>query len=99
MMNNFKNYYEILEINNTASENEIYMAYKLKIVQFNHLPFHTHKMINEIKLLKEALYVLGDIKKREKYNIKYYKINQYNEENRTIDNTKVFDRLFSITFE
>ena len=99
MKNNFSNYYEILGINKIASEDEIYMAYKLKIVQFNHLPFHTHKMINEIKLLKEALYVLGDKTKREKYDIKYDKINQYNEENRTVDNTKVCDRLFSITFE
>ncbi len=96
--NDLKNYYEILNINNNASEEEIFQSYKLKIAQFNHLPFHTPKMIIEIKLLKEALYVLGDKSKRQKYNIKFAKMNQYNEESKHIDNTKVCDRLFSITF-
>jgi DnaJ-class molecular chaperone len=97
-MNNWKNYYNILDINNTATEEDIYKAYRIKISQFNHLPFHTSKMISEIKLLKEALYVLGDNKKRAKYDIKCDKMNQYNEENNVFDNTKVCDRLFSIVF-
>jgi DnaJ-class molecular chaperone len=93
-----KNYYIILNINNTATEDEIYNAYNTKITQFNHLPFHTSKMINEIKLLKEALYVLGDSIKREKYNNKFKKNNQYNEKDDLLDNTKICNRLFSITF-
>ena len=99
MRNNLQNYYDILNINNNATEKDIYAAYNSKIIQFNHLPFHTQKMISEIKLLKEALYVLGDNNKRQKYDYKCERINQYNEESRTIDNTKVCDRLFSITFE
>ena len=78
-------------------EEQIYDAYRLKISQFNHLPFHTSKMIAEIKLLKEALYVLGDEIKRQKYNKKIEKLEQYYSEE-TIDNTKICDRLFSITF-
>ena len=93
-----KNYYEILNINNNATEDEIYEAYKLKISQFNHLPFHTNKMITEIKLLKEALYILSDNIKRSKYNNKIQNIKLY-EEGKLIDNTKICDRLFSITFQ
>ena len=94
-----KNYYEILGINNDASENDIYDAYKNKISQFNHLPFHTPKMISEIKSLKEALYVLSDKIKRTKYNNKCDKMKCFYEEGRTINNTKICDRLFSIKFQ
>ncbi len=93
-----KNYYEILNINKNASEEQIYESYRNKISQFNHLPFHTQKMISEIKLLKEALYVLGDAIKRQKYNNKIEKLEQYNTDSRTIDNTKICDRLFSVTY-
>ncbi len=94
-----KDYYEILDISQTASEDEIYNAYNNKIVQFRHLPFFTNKMIQEIKSLKEALYVLSDEVKRYKYNNKLNKIKQYEEEGRHIDNTKICDRLFSIKFD
>ena len=93
-----KNYYEILSINNNATEEKIYDAYRNKISQFNHLPFHTQKMIAEIKLLKEALYVLGDDIKRQKYNKKIEKLEQYYTEDKVINNTKICDRLFSIKF-
>ncbi len=92
-----KNYYEILGISNDASENDIYIAYKNKISQFNHLPFHTSQMIYEIKSLKEALYVLGNNIKREKYDDKINKFNKYFEEG-TYDNTQICNRLFSIKF-
>jgi DnaJ-class molecular chaperone len=99
MNTNFNNYYEILNVNINATEDEIYQAYNIKIAQFNHLPFHTNKMIVEIKLLKEAIYVLGDEIRRKKYNNKYEKIIQYEEmNNKSVDNTKICDRLFSITF-
>jgi len=97
-----KDYYKILDITINSSIDEIYNAYNSKIVQFNHLPFLTNKMIQEIKILKEALYVLSDKNKRYKYNIYFNKINnqkQYEEEGRHIDNTKVYDRLFSIKFD
>ena len=88
-----KNYYEILNINNNALEEQIYDAYRDKIAQFNHLPFHTSKMILEIKLLKEALYVLEDTIRRQKYDKKMEKLEQYNLEGRNIDNTKICNRL------
>ncbi len=92
------NYYELLEVDINATEDDIYKAYNLKISQFNHLPFHTSKMIKEIKLLKEAIYVLGDETKRNKYNNKLQRNKQYNEEGKYIDNTKICNRLFDITF-
>ncbi len=92
------NYYELLEVAKTATENEIYQAYNSKISQFNHLPFHTSQMIKEIKLLKEAIYVLGDKDKREKYNNKLQRNKQYTEEGRHIDNTQICNRLFDIKF-
>jgi DnaJ-class molecular chaperone len=94
-----KNYYEILNVNNNATEEQIYDAYRDKISQFNHLPFHTKKMIVEIKLLKEALYVLGDEIKRKKYDNKIEKLELYNSEGRNIDSTKICDRLFSVTYQ
>ena len=93
-----KNYYEILNINNNALEEQIYDAYRDKIAQFNHLPFHTSKMILEIKLLKEALYVLEDTIRRQKYDKKMEKLEQYNLEGRNSDNTKICNRLFSVTY-
>jgi DnaJ-class molecular chaperone len=89
------NYYELLEIDNKATEDEIYQAYNHKISQFNHLPFHTTQMIKEIKLLKEAIYVLGDETKREKYNNKLQRNKKYMEEGRHIDNTQICNRLFN----
>ena len=59
-----KNYYEILNINQDVDETEIYESYRKKINQFNGLPFLTNKMINEIKNLKIAIYILGDTQKR-----------------------------------
>ena len=93
-----KNYYKILNINNNALEEQIYDAYRDKIAQFNHLPFHTPKMILEIKLLKEALYVLEDKIRRQKYDKKMEKLEQYNLEGRNIDSTKICNRLFSVTY-
>ncbi len=92
------NYYEILGITDEAVELEIYDAYRNKISQFNHLRFHTPKMIKEIKLLKEALYVLGDENKRKKYDKKTRLLKQYEVTDRRINNTEICNRLFSITY-
>ncbi len=102
-----KDYYELLGIKNNVNENDIYDAYKNKISQFNHLSFHTSKMIYEIKNLKEALYVLGDNIRRKKYDNKC-KINSShnngldkyfeNDKNSGYDNTQIFNRLFSVKF-
>lgn len=93
-----KDYYNILNIDINASEEQIYDAYRDKISQFNHLPFHTPKMISDIKLLKEALYVLSDPTRRYKYDNKMMKMAKYNTEDKDFDNTQICNRLFSITF-
>ena len=98
--NNFKNYYTILNVNEDETEEKIYDAYKEKITQFNGLPFHTSQMISIIKELKEAIYVLGDKKKRNKYNtilLKFKKTLKYN--NNSNENTKIYNRMFDITFK
>jgi curved DNA-binding protein CbpA len=91
-------YYNILNLNNNATEKEIFTAYREKISQFNNLPFLTNKMIIEIKKIKEAFYVLNDNTKKEKYDRKLNKYNEYFVDNDTFDNTKICDRLFSIKF-
>ena len=93
-----KNYYEILNIKQDADEKEIYETYRTKINQFNGLPFLTNKMISEIKNLKIAIYILGDINKRAKYNKKMTKLKEYTETTKYLDSTKICDRLFSIKF-
>jgi DnaJ-class molecular chaperone len=92
-----KNYYDILNVKKEASENEIYKAYRDKISQFNGLPFLTKQMSTEIKELKVAIYILGDEIKRQKYNIKMGKRKPIIQNN-SVENTKICDRLFSITF-
>ncbi len=90
-------YYNILSIKINATEKEIYTAYREKISQFNNLPFLTNKMINEIKKLKEALYVLSNNEKKNKYDKKLNKYNEYLSDE-AFNNTKICDRLFSIKF-
>ena len=59
-----KNYYEILGLPFNAPEEDIFKSYREKISQFNNLPFLTKNMINDIKLLKEAFYILSDVQKK-----------------------------------
>jgi DnaJ-class molecular chaperone len=91
-----KDYYNILGIERNSTKDIIYTSYYYKIDQFNNLPFLTKKMISEIKQLKEALYVLGNDTKKEKYDSKLNKKESYFSEE--INNTEVFDRMFSIKF-
>jgi DnaJ-class molecular chaperone len=93
-----KNYYTILGIKETATNDIINDAYKYKISRYKNLPFHTQQMIADIKELKEAIYILTDNNKRDKYNKKLYKYMDYNNLSKEVDNTKICDRLFSITF-
>jgi DnaJ-class molecular chaperone len=95
-----KDYYYILDISNNAIENQVYEGYKRKISRFNNLPFHTKQMIEDIKTLKEALYVLSDKNKRMKYDIKLEEHKKYmNDDENPFDNTKICNRLFSIKFD
>lgn len=98
MAKHMKNYYEILCLEYDAPEPDIFKKYREKIKQFNCLPFLTTEMIHDIKLLKEAFYVLSDTQKRKIYKQKYKQYKESNLTNRIIDNTKICDRLFSITF-
>ena len=97
-----KDYYSILGCNTDTKEDEIYNKYKQQISRFNNLPFHTKKMIIEIKELKEAIYILGNKSKRIKYNKKFKLQQSYTDlgedETNILDNTKICDRLFSIKF-
>ncbi len=95
-----KDYYSILGCKKDATEDDIYNKYRNQIKRFNNLPFHTKQMITEIKELKEAIYVLGNKTKRAKYDKKFKLQQSYdNESESEVDNTKICNRLFSITFD
>jgi DnaJ-class molecular chaperone len=98
-----KDYYSILGCEKDATEEDIYNKYKNQIKRFNNLPFHTKQMIIEIKELKEAIYILGNKSKRTKYDKKIKLQQSYtdikNDQENELDNTKICDRLFSITFD
>jgi DnaJ-class molecular chaperone len=98
-----KNYYNILDINiNNSSIENIKRAYKIKISQFNNLPFFTNKMTQDIKDIKEAYYVLKNNKLKQVYDMKRTKdnkittVNKFSNENKYIDNTKICERMFSL---
>lgn len=92
-----KNYYVIIGVTEMATIDEIYTAYNNKISQFRGLPFHTLKMQNEIKQLKEAKYILLDVNRRGKYNIILKKqLVKSSFTTKEIDSTKICERLFSI---
>ena len=55
-----ENYYDILELTNDCTYDEILISYKKKIKKFNNLPYLTNDSIQKIKSLKRALFVLTD---------------------------------------
>jgi DnaJ-class molecular chaperone len=103
-----KDYYTILDIPhkldkldiqykmNIDDEIDIKAAYKIKISRFKNLPFLTKKMINDIKDIKEAYYVLSDSEKKEKYNNIFKKIKQ-KDDTKYIEPSQICNRLFSLT--
>lgn len=88
-----KNYYEILNIKINSIDQDIIESYNFKIKQFNGLPFLTDQMKNEIKDLKIAKYILLDADRKYLYDKKF----NFNNNDALIDNTKICNRLFSIT--
>ena len=98
-----KNYYNILDIElEQVNTKIIKKAYKIKISQFNKLPFLTKDMIIDIKNIKEAYYVLKNERFKHIYD-KKMKI-QNNKKSSVIskfdsndsNNTKICDRMFSL---
>jgi hypothetical protein len=102
-----KDYYKILNIDSESiskkniKPHDLDTFYKNKINRFKNLPFLTKDMKDDIKDIKEAYYVLSNNVLRNKYNEKYKKKEETiiaNDDNKYIDNTKICNRLFSLTF-
>ena len=55
-----ENYYKILEISQDFNNEDLKKAYKLKIKEYNHLPFLNKNQKLNVKKLKEAYFVLLD---------------------------------------
>lgn len=104
---NMDNYYEILDISEKATIDEVKQAYNNHINRFNNLPFLTDKMKEEIKKYKKALYVLSDYHRRKLYDNKknLNKSDKFDPRNfhfrkpEYIDDGKINDRLFGNTFK
>ena len=95
-----KDYYNLLGIVNTdeLDTKQLKKIYNTQISKFIGLPFLTKQMIGDIKNIKEAFFVLSNNTMKQKYDKKLKLFNQLNNDTRHIDNTKICDRLFSITF-
>lgn len=85
------NYYQLLNINNNASFENINLAYENAISKYNNLTFLLPQQISEIKKLKTALYILTNPELKNKYDNKLSNIKPYN-----IDNEDDFDSVFKI---
>ena len=66
-MNTKNNFYKLLDIQPSASKKEIILGYQNKIIKFNNIPRLSNDQINDIKMLKIALYVLLNTKLKQKY--------------------------------
>jgi len=66
-MNTKNNFYKLLDIQQSASKEEIILGYQNKIIKFNNIPRLSNDQINDIKMLKIALYVLLNTKLKQKY--------------------------------
>lgn len=69
------NYYKLLNINNNASTKEIINAYNIKINIYNYFKSLNKNQINEIKILKKALYILTTPELKQKYDDKIFNNN------------------------
>ena len=86
-----ENYYQLLNINNNASFENINLAYENAISKYNNLTFLLPQQISEIKKLKTALYILTNPELKNKYDNKLSNIKPYN-----IDNEDDFDSVFKV---
>jgi DnaJ-class molecular chaperone len=99
------NYYNLLDITNLSSTKEISIAYENKIIQFNNIKNLSQNQINDIKLLKTALYILTNPELRIIYdNILTKQLNTDKQSDTlddlfNVDNNKqsvTFDELFNV---
>ena len=83
-----ENFYNLLQINNNSSKEDIISAYKKSIKKFNNIAKLSIPEINEIKALKTGLYILTNNQLRYTYdNIITTNIDNTNEyENNELDN-------------
>jgi DnaJ-class molecular chaperone len=96
------NFYKLFEISLDASINDIIIAYKSKIKQYNFINNLNEAQIIQIKKFKMGLYILTNLELREKYN-EY--INSQNILSDKIQNsnkksgfeTSIGDRVFSLS--
>lgn len=65
------NFYKLLDIKNSASIQEIIIAYEKKINVFNGIDKLNEDNITMIKLLKSALYILTNHNLRDKYDLQF----------------------------
>jgi DnaJ-class molecular chaperone len=85
------NYYNLFDITNSSSTNEIVIAYEIKIIQFNNIKNLSQNQINDIKILKTGLYILTNPELRVIYD--KLLIKQSETMNQLLNNDKQSDTL------
>lgn len=88
-----KNYYTILGISKTASQEEIKKAYR--ILAFKYHPDTNPRLVasDQIKLINEAYAILGDVKKRRNYDLNFNYLNSSTHQSTTsVKNNKYYNR-------
>lgn len=89
-----ENFYNLLNIVESSSNNDIIIAYKNKISKYNNINNFSEKQISEIKLLKTGFYILSNPNLRKKYNNMINYIDEPSAENHKDDMT--MDQLFNV---
>lgn len=98
------NYYKILQLSMSAENDEIIQAYKQKIKPYKKFTYLNKQQKKEVKLLKEALYVLTNKELRNIYNFNLQKesfktlnnLDDLKYKKQKVDGTLISDRMFSL---
>jgi DnaJ-class molecular chaperone len=75
-----ENYYELLNVDISATNREIKRAYRKKVVRFNNREMNDQEK-EYVKRLKKAVYILVDSSLRKLYNKKLFELNNNNKPN------------------